>query len=118
MLGKTKQDYASILKWMSLANSEVLPSLSSWFGPLIGRDSYNKKNVEESAKATNKAVGVLEGHLLLNTYLVGERLTLADIFSVGVFTRGFQYVSVLGSRHLRDARLWGDSPSSMSKSTF
>ncbi|KAI9758304.1 MAG: hypothetical protein M1815_003506 [Lichina confinis] len=92
LLGKTKQDYASILKWMSLANSEVLPSLSSWFGPLIGRDSYNKKNVEESAKATNKAVGVLESHLLLNTYLVGERLTLADIFSVGVFTRGFQYV--------------------------
>ncbi|KAF2431599.1 eEF1-gamma domain-containing protein [Tothia fuscella] len=91
LLGKTKQDYASILKWMSFANTEILTPLGGWFRPLIGRDPYNKKNVDESQKAALKAVKVLEDHLLVNTYLVGERLTLADLFAVGIIARGFQY---------------------------
>ncbi|GAB7353188.1 hypothetical protein MBLNU459_g3713t1 [Dothideomycetes sp. NU459] len=91
LLGKTKQDYASILRWMSFANSELLPALGGWFRPLIGRDPYNKKNVDESQKTTEKVVQTLEEHLLVNTYLVGERLTLADLFSVGLISRGFQF---------------------------
>ena len=66
--------------------------MSSWFRPLIGRDPYHKKNVDDAQKATLKAVGVLEQHLLVNTYLVGDRITLADLFAAGVFSRGFQYV--------------------------
>ncbi|KAF2466282.1 uncharacterized protein BDR25DRAFT_293669 [Lindgomyces ingoldianus] len=91
LLGKTKQDYASILRWMSYANSEILPALGGWFRPIIGRDPYNKKNVDESQKAALKAVKTLEEHLLVHTYLVGERLTLADLFAVGIMARGFQY---------------------------
>jgi elongation factor 1-gamma len=91
LLGKTKQDYASILRWLSFANSEILPPLGGWFRPLIGRDSYNKKNVDEAQKATLKAVHVLEEHLLTHTYLVSERLTLADIFVASIIARGFEY---------------------------
>jgi len=91
LLGKTKQDYASILRWMSFANTEVLSALGGWFRPLIGRDPYNKKSVDDAQKATAKAVGALEDHFLVNTYLVGERLTLADIFAAGIISRGFQY---------------------------
>ncbi|KAF2715558.1 EF1G-domain-containing protein [Pleomassaria siparia CBS 279.74] len=91
LLGKTKQDYASILRWMSYVNSEVLPPLGGWFRPIIGRDPYNKKNVDESQKAALKAVHTLEEHLLTHTYLVGERLSLADIFAASIIARGFQY---------------------------
>ena len=91
LLGKTKQDYASILRWMSFANSEVLIGLGGWFRPLIGRDPYNKKSVEDSQKHALSAVKTLEDHLLVNTYLVGERLTLADLFTVSLISRGFQY---------------------------
>ncbi|CAD0032166.1 unnamed protein product [Aureobasidium pullulans] len=91
LLGKTKQDYASILRWMSFANTEVLTALGGWFRPLIGRDPYNKKSVDTAQEATAKAVGALEDHFLVNTYLVGERLTLADIFAAGIISRGFQY---------------------------
>ncbi|TVY33360.1 Elongation factor 1-gamma [Lachnellula subtilissima] len=91
LLGKTKQDYATILKWMSFFNTEVLPTLGGWFRPMIGRDPYNKKNVDDSAKAALKAVGVVEEHLLHNTYLAGERITLADLFAAGIISRGFQY---------------------------
>lgn len=77
---------------MSFANHEVLPPLSSWFRPLVGRDPYHKKNVDEAKKASLKSVGVLEQHLLVNTFLVGERITLADLFAAGIIARGFQYL--------------------------
>ena len=72
---------------MSFFNTEVLSTLGGWFRPLLGRDPYNKKNVEESQKAALKAVSVAEEHLLHNTYLVGERITLADLFAAGIISR-------------------------------
>ncbi|KAM5342680.1 hypothetical protein ACJ41O_013646 [Fusarium nematophilum] len=90
LLGKTKQDYASILKWLSFFNSEVLPRLGDWIAPLKGAAPYNKKNVDEASKAALKAFSVVEQHLTHNTYLVGERITLADIFAASIALRGFQ----------------------------
>jgi elongation factor 1-gamma len=92
LLGKTKQDYASILKWMSFANSELLGKLSEWIFPLKGQGHYNKKAVEEAQKETNNRMKVLEDYLLVNTYLVGERLSLADVFVASMLIRGFQNV--------------------------
>ncbi|KND93851.1 Elongation factor 1-gamma 1 [Tolypocladium ophioglossoides CBS 100239] len=91
LLGKTKQDYASILKWMSLFNSEIVPNMGNWFQPLIGKIPYNKKSVDDASKAVLKAVGVVEKHLVRRTYLVGERITLADLFCAALLYRGFQY---------------------------
>ncbi|KAM0558465.1 hypothetical protein ACHAPJ_004655 [Fusarium lateritium] len=91
LLGKTKQDYASILKWLSFFNSEVLTRLGDWIGPLKGDAPYNKKNVDEASKAALKAFSVVEDHLIRNTFLVGERITLADIFAASIALRGFQY---------------------------
>ena len=76
---------------MSYANHEVLGALGGWFRPLIGADPYNKKNVEESSKQALKAVKVLDEHLLVHTFLVGERITLADLFAAGCISRGFQF---------------------------
>lgn len=92
LLGKTKQDYASIVRWMSFTNSELLPRFGGWYRPLLGLDGYNKKTVDETAKAALKATAVLEEHLTANTYLVGERITLADIFSASLLTRAFATV--------------------------
>ncbi|KAJ5092336.1 eEF1-gamma domain-containing protein [Penicillium alfredii] len=92
LLGKTKQDYASILRWLSFANSEVLPRFGAWYRPLLGLEGYNKKAVDEASKVALKSVGVLETHLTANTYLVGERITLADFFTAALLTRAFATV--------------------------
>lgn len=76
---------------MSFFNSELLPAMGGWYRPLLGKDPYNKKAVEESAKKAQKAVDVVEKHLLNNTFLVGERITLADLFAAGIASRGFQF---------------------------
>lgn len=92
LLGKTKQDYASILRWMSFANTEVLSAMGGWFRPLIGRDPYNKKNVETSQEKCNAAFKTMEDHLLVNTFLVSERITLADIMCASLVSRGFELI--------------------------
>ena len=77
---------------MSFANSELLPPIGGYFRPLVGRDPYNKKNVDDSLTKTIQAANVLEQHLLVNTFLVGERLTLADLFVAGIASRGFEFM--------------------------
>ena len=77
-----------------MANSYLLPKLAGWFRPLIGRDPYNKGSVEKSKGEAFKGFAVLEKHLLSHTYLVSERLTLADLFVACITTRGFDTVSV------------------------
>ncbi|KAF5027317.1 hypothetical protein F66182_561 [Fusarium sp. NRRL 66182] len=91
LLGKTKQDYASILKWMSFFNTEVMGPFGNWLPPLRGDAPYNKKAVDEASRACLKAYSVAEEHLIRNTFLVGERITLADIFAAGIAQRGFQF---------------------------
>jgi elongation factor 1-gamma len=92
LLGKTKFEYASILRWMSFFNSDLISALGSWFRPLIGRDTYNKKAVDTAIGNCLKAVSVVEKHLLANTFLVGERISLADIFCTSIISRGFEFV--------------------------
>ena len=95
LLGRNKQQFASILRWMSFANQEVILPLSGWFRPFIGFERYDKRAVEVFSKSTHERLGFLEKHLTRNTYLVGDSLSLADIFFAGIMTRGF--ASVLDS---------------------
>lgn len=94
LLGKNEREYAEIIRWMSLVNSEVQPNLANWFKPLIHRRAYDEANVERARNATNRAVAIVESHFASrgSTFLVGESLTLADLFAVSSFSRGFQYV--------------------------
>ena len=62
---------------------------------MLGKDPYNKKNVDAATTASNKVVGILENYLLRNTFLVTEKLTLADIFAASIISRGYQFVCIL-----------------------
>lgn len=76
---------------MSYFNSEILIPLAGWFRPLAGKEPYEKQSVEDCSKATLRAVKVVEEYLEGRTFLVGERITLADIFCAGLLFRGFQF---------------------------
>ena len=77
---------------MSFANTEILPKAGGYFLGPVGRVPYNKRSSEDSLQAFYKAADVVEQHLLVNTFLAGERLTLADIFAAGVYQRPFLYI--------------------------
>ena len=92
ILPKDVKSYAEVLQWCSFANSEILPAIGAWFRPTIGRDPYNKKSVDAAEATVKKVMAYLDSYLLDNTYLVGERLSLADIVVTAHLDRGFQYV--------------------------
>jgi elongation factor 1-gamma len=92
LIPKATKPYAEVVQWCSFANHEVLPALGRWFRPMTGRDPYNKKNVEAAEIPIKSILRFLDAHLLHQTFLVGERLTIADLVMAAHLDRGFQYV--------------------------
>lgn len=68
---------------MSLANSDLLPAIGGVILPLLGRHITIRKNSEDCLRAFHADCRLLEEHLRKSKFLVGERMTLADFFTVG-----------------------------------
>lgn len=74
------------------ANTTLLPGLGAWFRPLIGKAQYTKGGVDAAKAAALKQAAYLEGVLADKTFLVGHRITLADIFVASALARGAEFV--------------------------
>ncbi|XP_031618053.1 elongation factor 1-gamma [Contarinia nasturtii] len=90
--GKSDLERAQVVQWLSFAESEILPYSSAWVYPLLGIMQYNKNTVERAKDDTKRALNVLNQHLLNNTFLVGERISLADIVVFSNLLNAYQYV--------------------------
>lgn len=74
---------------MSLANSDLLPAIGGVILPLIGRRLAVRKNSEDCLRAFYTDCKLLEKHLQMNKYLIGDQLTLADFFTVSMLVFAF-----------------------------
>jgi len=90
--GKSDLEKAQVLQWISFADSEILPSSCAWVFPLLGIMPFNKNTVERARADVTVALTVLNKHLLNNTFLVGERISLADIIVFTNLLNLYQYV--------------------------
>ena len=70
---------SQVQQWISFAENEIIPASCSWVFPLLGIMPLNKNTIERSKDDIKFALEVLNKKLLNCTYLVGERITLADI---------------------------------------
>lgn len=70
---------SQILQWLNYADSDILPAACTWVFPCLGIMQFNKNATERAKEDVKKAMNALNEHLLNHTYLVGERVTLADI---------------------------------------
>lgn len=77
--GKTLEAQAAVQQWMNFADNEILPASCTWVFPCLGIMQYNKQNTDRAKEDVQRALAVLNAHLLTRTYLVGERISLADI---------------------------------------
>jgi len=77
--GKTPADQARVQQWVNFADQEILPASCTWVFPTMGIMQYNKQNTERAKEEVQRALSALNEHLLTRTYLVGERISLADI---------------------------------------
>ncbi|KAL9038602.1 MAG: hypothetical protein Q9214_005212, partial [Letrouitia sp. 1 TL-2023] len=88
LLGSSRRDYYNVLKWMSLANSDLLAAIGGLVLPLFGQHQVVRKNTEDCLRALYKDCWALNNQLLNTKYLVGDTLTLADFFTVGAMMFG------------------------------
>jgi len=70
---------AQIVQWMSWADNEILPASCTWVFPCMGIMQYNKSSTDRAKEDIKSAMNALNSHLLTRTFLVGERISLADI---------------------------------------
>merc|ERR1712002_335773 len=90
--GKTAMDQAQVVAWMNFADNEILPASCTWVFPCLGIMQFNKGNTERAKEDVKKALGALNTHLLPRTFLVGERISLADISVCCTLLHLYQYV--------------------------
>ncbi|NXO04268.1 EF1G factor, partial [Rhinopomastus cyanomelas] len=77
--GETPEAAAAILQWVNFADSDIVPPASTWVFPTLGIIHYNKQATEFAKEEVRRVLGVLDSHLRSQTFLVGERVSLADI---------------------------------------
>merc|ERR1712128_346588 len=70
---------AQVVQWMCMADNEILPASCTWVFPTMGIMQFNKNATERAKEDIKAALQTLNDHLLTRTFLVGERLTIADI---------------------------------------
>ncbi|KAF7545554.1 hypothetical protein G7Z17_g9079 [Cylindrodendrum hubeiense] len=92
LLGSSLEEEATALKWSSFANSELLPPIMAWINPVIGKSPSTPEILATVEKNSEAMVSVVEKALTGKKYLVGETLTLADLFVVAAISRGYQFV--------------------------
>uniref|UniRef100_A0A3B4A0N4 Eukaryotic translation elongation factor 1 gamma n=1 Tax=Periophthalmus magnuspinnatus TaxID=409849 RepID=A0A3B4A0N4_9GOBI len=77
--GATPQAASQVLQWVSFADSEIIPPASAWVFPTLGIMQFNKQATEQAKEDVKRVLTVLNQHLNTRTFLVGERISLADI---------------------------------------
>lgn len=87
-MGSTRRQYFDIVKWMSLLNSDMLPAIGGLILPLMGRKLDVRLDKTDCLRVFYRDCQRLEDHLQGHKYLVGENLTLADIFAVSLIMFG------------------------------
>lgn len=77
--GRTLADQAKVQQWINFADQEILPASCTWVFPTLGIMQYNKQATDRAKDDAVRALNALNSHLETRTFLVGERISLADI---------------------------------------
>lgn len=89
LLGTDLESKAQVLKYISWATSELMVPVTTVICVLGNRVPFNKKALDDANKKVDEYVAQLSKRLTTHTYLVGERLTAADLFVAQCFYKLF-----------------------------
>lgn len=74
---------------MCFTNTELLPAIGGCILPLLGKPQIIRHNVEDCLRAMYKECKLIDDRLAGNKYLIGERLTVADLFTVSALAGAY-----------------------------
>jgi len=79
LLGATYFESGQVSQWMEFATTHLDLPVSNWVYQIIGWMAFNKGLTVKAIQDVKAALKVLDSHLLKNSYMVGNGITLADI---------------------------------------
>lgn len=85
-------------QWMDFCAHEIDVPMGCWLYPVLGISPFNAAATAKAKEDIKKALQVLENHLLLRTYLVGDRITLADITVASSLVYAMKFIFDAGFR--------------------
>ncbi|XP_005178105.1 elongation factor 1-gamma [Musca domestica] len=94
--GKCPFAQAQVQQWLSFADNEIVPASCALVFPLLGIMPQQKGNTAK--QDVEVVLNLLNKKFLESTYLVGERITLADIVVFCSLLHVYQYVLDAASR--------------------
>jgi len=92
LLGRSALEEAQVEQWSDFTLNELEPNIMTWIGPILGYLEYDAETHEQAVKNLKRAFEALNRHLETRTYLVGERLSLADIIMASTLTNPYRMV--------------------------
>eukprot|EP01137_Pigoraptor_chileana_P026010 Opistho-2@96375 len=79
LLGKNDVEAAQVQQYVNFADHEIYPASCTWVYPILGIINFNKQASEKAKQDIEHALAALNEILRTKTFLVGERVSLADI---------------------------------------
>lgn len=92
LYGETFLESGQIDAWVDLCSHEFESPIGIWTYPVLGVHTFNAEATAKAKTDVKKALQLLENHLLLRTYLVGETISLADIAVVSAFVYPMKFL--------------------------
>jgi len=68
-----------VICWAGFAEGNLLPAVAQWVWPTLGIVAPNKQHVYQAKENLKAAFAFMNGVLATKTFMVGERITYADI---------------------------------------
>ncbi|KAI3631252.1 hypothetical protein MIR68_010742 [Amoeboaphelidium protococcarum] len=90
LLGTSEYEKALVTKYISIGNMDIEGSLGLRNLMYLGYAPYNKEAEKTCVENYTRALKVLDVELSTRTFLVGERVSLADIVVCCLLLRGYQ----------------------------
>merc|ERR1712002_114419 len=85
---------ADVLCWAGFAENTILPAVAQWVWPALSIVQPNKAHMDDAKETLKKALNFINGVLASQTFLVGERVTYADISCCLTLKSAFENVLV------------------------
>eukprot|EP00164_Ancoracysta_twista_P002179 GFYU01002877.1.p1 GENE.GFYU01002877.1~~GFYU01002877.1.p1 ORF type:complete len:417 (-),score=165.15 GFYU01002877.1:139-1344(-) len=91
LYGRNFFESGQVDQWIDFAVNEIDMPVAAWFYPIAGYIPANQAATDKAKKDLGATLKTLNDYLLKNTYLVGNKVTLADIIVCCALLRLFTH---------------------------
>jgi len=79
LYGANEYESSVVDQWIEFYRSQLEPELAQWIYPIFGYREFNQQKHDDAKKNAQKALDILNSRLDGREWIVGNRVTLADI---------------------------------------